>query len=116
MKKENRKLTLSEYYAAIAYKERMRPLRDIVNSNGVSYYVSTADTFDAGYETMIFRLNRFYEDTGKARKRIRSIIQSRNSVDWDGLYCENYATAEGARERHKYICANLEEFIHEKEK
>lgn len=93
--------------------QAMEHLGAIVNSNNNSYYVSTTDTFDEGFETMVFRCKKYYPNISEANRNIEDVADFRTGgeIDWSGLYCETFKTAKEARKRHKYICTNITEFI-----
>ena len=86
-------------------EERMEHLMDDVQLNGVWYYVSTLDTFDHGFETMVFE---YYDYEHKEKYKD-------SGVNWSGLYSEAHDTPEAAAERHKYIVEHLDEFINKGE-
>ena len=88
-------------------EERMEHLMDDVQLNGKWYYVSTLDTFDHGFETMVFECYD-YEHTEELKHKD-------SGVDWSGLYSEAHDTPEAAAERHKYIVENLDKFINKGE-
>lgn len=72
-----------------------RDLAHIVRTkDGKYYYVDSADTFDAGYETMVFPADEKGEVT-----------------DWGDLYCERYSSYADMKERHNYIIEHLEEVL-----
>lgn len=73
-----------------------KQIRSIVKaSNGRYYCVDTADTFDRGPETMVFRYNKDYEVV----------------TDWNDLYVRNYPDMEDAYDGHSEISSNLEKYI-----
>ena len=69
---------------------RLGALTDIVEFNGNHYYIDSVDTFDCGYETMIFPC----DEKGKV-------------TSWSELYCERYDNATEMEARHKEIVSNL---------
>ena len=76
--------------------EAGRDLGQIVQTNdGKYYYVDSADTWDRGYETMVF-----------------SYDFEKGEVDcWTDLYCVNYNNFGNMVKLHTYICEHLEEFL-----
>lgn len=74
-----------------------RDLGHIVQTDdGVQYYVDSADTYDAGYETMVFLYDEEDDDV----------------FDWGELFVERYRKYERMEKRHMEICKNLERFLH----
>lgn len=69
------------------FTPRMKQLRTVINRNGNHYFVSTNDTFDHGFETMIFRCNA----DGKV-------------TDWGELFADRYDTIDEATTGHKVAC------------
>ena len=68
-------------------------LRDYISLNGKEYYISTADTFDVGLETMVFE------------------SKDKVVVNWKELYYRHYNTIDEAIKGHKDIIENLEELL-----
>ena len=60
-----------------------------ISRDGKKYFVSTANTFDHGWETMVFARNENGE------------------VDWADLYSDRYNTQEEAEIGHKSIISNF---------
>lgn len=73
-------------------------LRDHVEHDGAYYYVSSNNTPDRGYETMIFLCDKDYE-----------------VVSWFDLYSRLYDSFEEMKEYHKKVCENIEFFINKEE-
>ena len=71
-----------------------RELSQIVQVGNELYYVDSNNTIDKGYETMVFRCDA-----------------NHNVTSWLELYCERYSTEDDMRNRHHYICRNLECYI-----
>lgn len=67
-------------------------LTDVVYRNGKYYYVSSCDTFDHRYETMIFQCDK-----------------NGNVAEWNDLYCEHYPNESAMERRHKEIVAAMKE-------
>lgn len=67
----------------------------VIANSGRWYCVDTANTWDAGPETMVFRYNR----------------KSKNVTNWQGLFTMRFADMETANEQHKYISEDLEVFV-----
>ena len=76
-------------------KVRDRFCANIVRCGNVYYYVDTAYTFDAVWETMVF----LYDEKEKA------------VADWTDRYVERYSTEKNALKRHDEICNNLEKYL-----
>lgn len=74
-----------------------RDMAHIVKANNNYFYVDSADTFDHGFETMVFKAEP--RDNG------------RYAVDWADLYCEYYNSYAEMEVRHKYIIEHLEEIL-----
>lgn len=60
---------------------------------GQKYHISTADTFDRGWETMIFRRDE------------------RGELDVREVYQELHGDFAEAEERHEYICDHIADFV-----
>ena len=75
-----------------------RELSHIVECKGKKYFVDSNNTFDGGYETMVF--NTIGED---------------EEVDWEDLYAEWYDSYEEMKQKHYEICNNLENYIDNEE-
>jgi len=73
------------------FTPRMKQVRTTINRDGKHYFVSTNDTFDHGFETMIFRCDA----DGKV-------------TDWGDLFSERYGTIEEATEGHKTACDSFQ--------
>ena len=71
-----------------------RPLSHVVKTeDGKLYLVDSNNTFDYGYETMVFE----WEDDEVS--------------SWLGEYRENYSSETAMRERHFEICEMLEDVL-----
>lgn len=73
----------------------MEHLKDYIAVNGQEYYVSTKNTFDVGFETMVFKSKDKYV------------------VDWIEEYYKHYASEGEAIKGHNYIVDNLEKCLEE---
>ena len=73
----------------------MKHLKDYVIVNGQEYYVSTKNTFDVGFETMVFESKDKYV------------------TDWSEKFFKLYNTKEEAIEGHSYTINNLEKCLEE---
>lgn len=73
----------------------MKHLKDYVVVNGQEYYVSTKNTFDVGFETMVFESKDKYV------------------TDWSEKFFKLYNTKEEAIEGHGYTINNLEKCLEE---
>ena len=73
----------------------MKYLKDYITVNGQEYYVSTKNTFDVGFETMVFKSKDKYV------------------VDWIEEYYKHYASEGEAIKGHNYIVDNLEKCLEE---
>ena len=73
----------------------MKHLKDYVVVNGQEYYVSTKNTFDVGFETMVFE------------------SQNKYVTDWSEKFFKLYNTKEEAIEGHSYTINNLEKCLEE---
>lgn len=71
-----------------------RKLANVVECDGEFYYVDSAYTFDAGYETMVFPC----DERGKVS-------------DWGDLYARWYASEIEMEAGHNDICLKLESLI-----
>ena len=71
----------------------MKHLKDYVVANGQEYYVSTKNTFDVGFETMVFE------------------SQNKYVTDWSEKFFKLYNTKEEAIEGHSYTINNLEKCL-----
>ena len=60
-----------------------------ISRDGKTYFVSTANTFDHGWETMVFARN------------------ANGEVDWTDLYSDRYNTREEAEIGHNSITSNF---------
>lgn len=67
----------------------------VETTDGKQYLVSSADTFDAGFETMVFEWSKTHDT-----------VES-----WSELFCTHYATYDEMRQVHEIICKNLEEVL-----
>lgn len=76
-------------------KGKMKHLKDYITVNGQEYYVSTKNTFDVGFETMVFKSKDKYV------------------VDWIEEYYKHYAAKGEAIKGHNYIVNNLEKCLEE---
>ena len=77
----------------ILNKTGYRELSHIVECNGKKYFVDSNDTFDYGYETMVFD------------------VLKNDEIDWSGIYTERYLSYEEMEKQHYTICNNLENYI-----
>ena len=77
----------------ILNKTGHRELSHIVECNGKKYFVDSNDTFDYGYETMVFD------------------VLKNDEIDWSGIYTERYLSYEEMEKQHYTICNNLENYI-----
>ena len=77
-----------------------RDLSHIVECNDELYYVDSADTFDAGYETMVFDYDGVIDGD-----------VNEEDICWSGLYTEYYCSYEDMETRHNYIIEHLEEVL-----
>lgn len=77
----------------ILNKTGYRELSHIVECNGKKYFVDSNDTFDYGYETMVFD------------------VLKNDKIDWSGIYTERYLSYEEMEKQHYTICNNLENYI-----
>ena len=73
----------------------MKHLKDYVVVNGQEYYVSTKNTFDVGFETMVVECKDKYV------------------TDWSEKFFKLYNTKEEAIEGHSYTINNLEKCLEE---
>lgn len=74
-----------------------RSLAHVVELNDELYYIDSDDTFDQGFETMVFAAERCPD--------------GELDINWTDLYCERYSTAEAMNIKHNYIINHLEEFL-----
>lgn len=76
-----------------------RPLSHIVKIEARAltgyYYVDSNDTFDCGYETMVFPYD----------------IKENEVASWLEIWCMHYETQEQMEFTHNFVCNNLEQFI-----
>ena len=77
----------------ILNKTGYRELSHIVECNGKKYFVDSNNTFDYGYETMVFD------------------VLKNDEIDWSGIYTERYLSYEEMEKQHYTICNNLENYI-----
>lgn len=75
----------------------MEHLKDYITVNSQEYYVSTKNTFDVGFETMVFKSKDKYV------------------VDWIEEYYKHYAAEGEAIKGHNYVVNNLEKCLKEGE-
>ena len=73
----------------------MKHLKDYIVVNGQEYYVSTKNTFDVGFETMVFE------------------SQNKYVTDWSEKFFKLYNTKEEAIEGHSYTINNLKKCLEE---
>ena len=71
-----------------------RELSHIVELNNKHYFVDSNDTFNVGYETMVFSFDKNGEN-----------------IDWSGLYTIQHNTDEEMRETHYKVCNELENYL-----
>lgn len=69
-------------------------LKDYVKINNKNFFVSTTNTFDKGWETMVFEAD-----------------ENNNIKNWAGLYCKHYTTLDEATEGHIYVKNHIDEYI-----
>lgn len=74
------------------WKPRMKQLTEVIKRGDKHYYVSTNDTFDHGFETMIFAFDLY---SGKV-------------TDWGELYAERYDTELAAAVGHTRAINNFQ--------
>ena len=73
-----------------------RELSTVVETNdGEQYLVSSADTFDAGFETMVFKWDKTQD----------------NVENWNDFFCEHHTSYDEMVQVHETICENLEREI-----
>lgn len=73
-----------------------REFSTVVETNdGEQYLVSSTDTFDAGYETMVFGWDKKHD----------------NVENFHELVCVHYTTPDEMEQTHEIICKNLERVI-----
>lgn len=81
----------------VAFAVAHRELGHIVKTeDGKLFYVDSTETFDAGFETMVFPC----DEDGQV-------------TSWFELYVEHYKNEKEMEQRHKYICRNLEEVLNQ---
>lgn len=83
-----------------------RDLAHIVELDGNLYYIDSVDTFDHGYETMVFAAGRYQDDEDYSDYESGDL-----DINWMDLYCEWYSTEEAMEIKHNYIINHLEEFL-----
>ena len=82
----------------IKHTSAPRPLSHVVETeSGSRYMVSSTDTFDAGYETMVFIWDDEEDDVGS----------------WLDCYAEHYKSESQMEKGHDRICSNLEKYLKE---
>lgn len=75
-----------------------RELGHIVQTNDdLYYYVDSTNTFDAGYETMVFMCEKDADEF--------------KTSDWRDLYVEHYSSWDKMEKRHNYLIKHLEEVL-----
>ena len=72
-----------------------RELSHIIKSKNKYYLVDSNDTFDFGYETMVFLFN----------------IKEDDVENWGDLYCKRYTTEEEMKKHHFEVCENIEKYL-----
>lgn len=77
-----------------------------VNLDGGKYLVSTAYTWDHGYETMVFR----YTNPGEKYEG-----PGGGDINWTDLYVRHYSSEVEAEEGHAETVANLATLLVEEE-
>ena len=77
----------------ILNKTGYRKLSHMVECNGKKYFVDSNNTFDYGYETMVFD------------------VLKNDEIDWSGIYVERHSSYEKMEKQHYTICDNLENYI-----
>lgn len=73
------------------HKPRMQQLRNVIQRGDKYYFVSTNDTPDNGFETMVFPFDLY---SGKVS-------------NWGELACDRYDTVEQAKEGHQRMMENF---------
>lgn len=81
-------------------------LAHIVELGGDLYYIDSANTFDHGYETMVFAAGKYRDDVDYSDYEPGDL-----DINWMYLYCERYSSEEAMEIKHKYIINHLEEFL-----
>ena len=76
----------------------MKHLKDYVVVNGQEYYVSTKNTFDVGFETMVFE------------------SQNKYVTSWIDCYYRHYNKVQDAIVGHRDVIDNLEKCLKEGKK
>lgn len=80
----------------IVKKTGYRELSHVVQTDDGQYFmVDSNNTFDCGYETMVFEWN----------------IEEDGVDNWIEKYCERYESEKDMENRHKEICKHLEECL-----
>lgn len=79
------------FFSTMNWKPRMEQLKTVVQRGGRHYVVSTADTADAGFETMVFACNA-----------------EGGSIDYTDLACERYETVKEAEKGHVAMCSEFQ--------
>ena len=83
-------------------------LRDIVNHNGQSYYVSTCETYDRGLETMVFEITKPYEDFHEVGTVEDNNFPLRGEdVNWSEIYARLHHSKGQARRVHIQVVGAL---------
>lgn len=77
---------------------------DFVDVNNKKYYVSTTDTSDNGWETMIFEVKPLEE-------KLKKETGKEYYVDWSGIYSEWYENEKEAKKTHNYIVKNIKDYV-----
>lgn len=67
----------------------------VETTDGEQYLVSSADTFDAGFETMVFGWDKTHDTV----------------ANWHELFCTRHSSYDEMQQVHEKICENLEEEI-----
>lgn len=102
---------LKSYKNTVDVYERFH-LRDIVNYNGQSYYVSTCETYDRGLETMVFEIMKPYEDFHElgAVEGNKDFPLKNEDVDWSGIYVRLHLSKGQARRVHIQIVDAIKKY------
>ena len=86
----------AENVSKIIRQEYDRDLAHIIQTdNGSYYYVDSANTFDAGYETMVFDYD----------------MKNDEVASWSDRFCLHYATFDQMCKGHFAICENFEKVM-----
>lgn len=84
-----------------------KKFKNIINKNGITYFISTCMTYDRGYETMVF-VSGYQPDTNDEDEIIYDLI------NFNDIYQDLYNTFEEAEEGHKNILDKIYNFKEDK--